>query len=98
MLSLKTTRSRLRDLDDRLRALEKTLQEIRVEWEEWYDKYRRLYARLNKRIADAQQLEMAPERPADGRPPGPPTRPEWGRVTNPAALALLGGARRPVEP
>jgi hypothetical protein len=30
------------------------VKRVQVEWEEWFDKFRRLLMRLNKRVADAQ--------------------------------------------
>lgn len=37
------------EVEVRLQLLEKRLEEIEFEWTGWYDKYRRLYARLVKR-------------------------------------------------
>jgi hypothetical protein len=42
-----------RGLEDQ-RALVKRIQ---LEWEEWFDKFRRLYARLNKRMRDGEVAE-----------------------------------------
>jgi hypothetical protein len=41
--------AQLLDVTKRLIAVEGKLEEIDVEWSEWYDKYRRLYARIAKR-------------------------------------------------
>lgn len=45
--------------------LENELRSLRIEWEEWYDKYRRLYARISKRA------ERAQEDPAESRQDAP---------------------------
>lgn len=52
-------------LDARLEEIERQLRTIDQEWSEWYDKYRRLYARIAKRVErdadDApQSREVAP--------------------------------------
>lgn len=39
-----------RGLVARVEELERKLETIDVEWTEWYDKYRRLYARIAKRV------------------------------------------------
>ena len=46
-------------LIERLEILERQVRTIDQEWSEWYDKYRRLYARIAKRV----------ERDADSDPP-----------------------------
>jgi hypothetical protein len=38
------------DVEARVEALERKVKAMEVEWDEWYDKYRRLYARLSKRV------------------------------------------------
>lgn len=38
------------DAQARIEALERKIKSLEVEWDEWYDKYRRLYARLSKRV------------------------------------------------
>src|SRR6266536_2250716 len=45
--------------EDQRRAYEK----LELEWSEWFDKFRRLYARLSKRVRDA-----ADERPVEAGP------------------------------
>ena len=74
------------DLDvlARLDALEKRIETIDVEWSEWFDKFRRLYARLAKRVHDDEKRPEAPENPSNGRSGAAPM--------NPLAAALL---RRP---
>jgi hypothetical protein len=37
-------------LEKRLEEIERKLRTIDQEWSEWYDKYRRLYARIAKRV------------------------------------------------
>jgi hypothetical protein len=51
-----------RDLERRVEKLEDEWKKISMEWEEWFDKFRRLYARIAKR---AEYVERA-ENPADG--------------------------------
>lgn len=65
------------DLEARVAALERRWETIDHEWTEWYDKFRRLHARLAKR----QQRALAEDVPESTN--GHPT------ITNPAALALL---------
>jgi len=55
---------------------------IAMEWESWYEKFKTLYARLNRRVErDAKKAE--PEAEENG----------VGKVQNPAALALLQQGR-----
>lgn len=68
---------RLLALERRVNELEAKYSGIDVEWSEWYDKYRRLYARLAKRVSD--------DRKRDGDTPEAPTPP----VLNPLAARLL---------
>lgn len=72
---------------DRLAALEKRVDTIDVEWSEWYDKYRRLYARLAKRVHDDKE--------ADAPPAGLPHLANGRTTTNPLAAALLRGPHVP---
>lgn len=67
----------------RLHDLERKLKVIEADWDEWYDKFRRLYARLSKRV---ERDEKASTLPQDER-----SEPERHRTTNPLALALLTG-------
>jgi hypothetical protein len=50
--------------EDQRRVIEK----LTVEWEEWFDKFRRLYARLSKRVTDSQNVDQV-----EDAPPPPPT-------------------------
>ena len=44
------------DLDTRVQELERAFKALSFEWEEWYDKFRRLHARLSKRdLVDARE-------------------------------------------
>lgn len=66
----------------RVEKLERKVKELEIEWEGWYDKYRRLYARLSKR---EERAHAAPDEPVEtARGGGSP------HITNPAALRLLG--------
>lgn len=71
----------------RLADVERKLKVIEADWDEWYDKFRRLYARLSKRVErDRETPEDAP-----GRSNGEPPAPHHHQTTNPLALALLRG-------
>jgi hypothetical protein len=84
-----TRRKRERAVDpslyERLDDLEKRVNAIDVEWSEWYDKYRRLYARLAKRVHDDEQQQ--------GKAPADSHDHSEVRTTNPLAAALLRGPR-----
>lgn len=62
-------------------ALEKTVRDLTMEWEDWYEKFRNLYARISRR---QQREDSAKEPEANGDGP-----------MNPAAARLLslGGPR-----
>jgi len=69
---------RLEELDERQRLQEKGLKSLELDWQEWFDKFRLLYARLSKRLrdaaqSDAQSREDAPE--PTNVPPGVPVYP-----------------------
>lgn len=67
----------------RLEVVEKRLKALDVEWDEWYDKYRRLYARLAKRVAhDEKAAEDAPGS-TNGKAPFPPLNPLAARLLRP---------------
>jgi hypothetical protein len=72
------------DERERLESLERRLKVIEADWDEWYDKFRRLYARLSKRVERGEGNE--PESPAEPRTNGPAPH-----TANPLALALLRG-------
>lgn len=74
---------RLDELTRRFDRLEERWNRIDVEWSEWYDKYRRLYARLAKR----EQLDR--QRDTDGNADHPNNTPP---EVNPLAARLLGGS------
>jgi len=65
------------DVEERLKALEEAvgaLAHIEIEWEDMFEKFKNLYARLNKRVQrDAEKEEPPPEPPM-----------------NPAAARILG--------
>jgi hypothetical protein len=50
-------RKRLAELDERQRLQEKGLKLLEMEWQEWFDKFRLMYARLSKRIKDAAEAD-----------------------------------------
>ncbi len=52
------------ELERQLRASEEDqraiVKRIQMEWEEMFDRFRRLYARLSKRVADASAVDGTP--------------------------------------
>lgn len=54
-----TERELDRALRDRVEELERRWKAVEVEWDEWYDKFRRLYARIAKRVE--REGEAAPD-------------------------------------
>lgn len=50
-------RQRLDELEERCRLQEKGLKALELDWQEWFDKFRLLYARLSKRLKDAANAE-----------------------------------------
>lgn len=59
--------ARLIELEERQAKLEKKLSQVELEWSEWFDKFRLMYARLTKRIRDAQG-EPEPETSREDAP------------------------------
>lgn len=54
------------DLQQRVEGLEKRWDEISYEWNDWYDKFRRLHARLARRESRAkEEAQNGPESPED---------------------------------
>lgn len=77
-----TSSRRVRDLENRLVQLEARqleLARLPMEWEDWFEKFKSLYARLNKR---ASRDEARAETPTEAPP------------LNPRALALLNPYQR----
>lgn len=72
--------------------LERQMKALRVDWDLMYEKFQRLSARLAKRVRDAEERA---EEPQDERSPRDPRE---VRVTNPQAIALLGGRDHAVLP
>jgi hypothetical protein len=78
---------RLEELGDRMDRHERVLKDIRLEWDEMYDKFRLLYARVSKRIKDAANAEPdAPESSQDA--PSRTIRPPAGYGHPPTPLPL----------
>ena len=71
----------VRKLELRIDELEKPVRDIRMEWEDWFEKFRNLYGRLNKR------------RQRDEADPPEQTQAAEPRVTNPLALRLMSEGR-----
>lgn len=70
------------DLNDRLIGTEKPLKDILVEWDDYYEKFRNLYARIAKRQQREAEAEKAEPETANGAFPSD---------INPLALQLLQG-------
>jgi hypothetical protein len=67
------------------------LKRIKLEWEEWWEKYSRLYARLSKRVKDAERADLS-SGGADGSGDRAPA-PETPAPVNPAKLATWRARR-----
>lgn len=59
---------RLDALEEANRKLQRRQDEIDVDWTEWYDKFRLLFARLSKRIKDAAEAEEKASQPHQDAP------------------------------
>ena len=46
-----------REREELRESVQKQVSTLKLEWEEWYDKFRRLYARLSKRVSDASAAD-----------------------------------------
>lgn len=64
---------RLKEIEDSMDRLERTVKGLKLEWEESYDKLHHLMARVTKRAQNASS-SAAPEAPGNenGTPPSPP--------------------------
>lgn len=84
---------RLIELDERQKAQERQLKALDMEWSEWYEKFRLMYARLAKRIKDAADVVGdGPESNHDAPGPtiDPPPSPGYGH----APMKAYGTGRR----
>lgn len=64
-------RQRLDALHERQDRFERIVKELRLEWDEMYDKFRLLFARLSKRIKDATALVEPDENGQQSRQDAP---------------------------
>jgi hypothetical protein len=80
------------DLTPRVEALERALKGLTLDWDETFERFQRLSARLAKRAADAERRDGDPGS-GDLRAPGLPQDRRSGteRITNPLARRLLSG-------
>lgn len=62
---------RLDALEDANRRTEKAMKALELDWGEWFDKFRLLYARLSKRIRDATPPAEEPAPEDQSAPPTP---------------------------
>lgn len=58
-------RRRLDELDEKNRKTQKALSDLELDWSEWFNKFRLLYARLTKRINDEEKKSID-DRAGDG--------------------------------
>lgn len=80
-----TLLNRVQALESRLDAMDRERKSLKLEWDDIFEKFSRLYARLVKRSkAELEDAEM----PSDRK-----TRTGEGDDINPAAMALLNGNR-----
>jgi len=76
-------RARLDKLEEGLKLQERGLKALELDWQEWFDKFRLMYARLSKRMKDAANAEGNGAEPAQDAP---------GRTNRPSPY--LGPSRR----
>lgn len=78
------------DLAPRLEKLERAMKALELDWEEYFERFRRLLARLSKRAAD-EEKRAAGAISGDVRAPGvaQDARSVTDRITNPLARRLL---------
>jgi len=70
-------KKRLLEIEERQRLQEKGLKTLELEWQEWLDKFRLMYARLSARIKQAADVNHnTPESSQDA--PGATNRPHLG--------------------
>lgn len=64
---------RIDELESAHQKLDKKQKQLELEWDEWYDKFRLMYARLSKRMKDAE----TPAEDAPGPTISPSTIPQY---------------------
>jgi len=89
--ALTTLEGTLDGFDARLTGLADKVETVDYEWTDWFDKFRRLHARLAKREARSRDEEN--DEGSEGPTPSGVADPN-GSVTNPMALRLLGGLQK----
>jgi len=79
---------RLQALEARVGELERERKAMAVEWDDWFVKFRGLYAKLRKAAkSEEEPVEEASTMPQDRRSPGRQGEPPM----SPAAARLLAG-------
>lgn len=53
------------ELESQIKELDRVVATVDTEWSDWFDKFRRLYARLAKREQRAAELEQSAENPPE---------------------------------
>lgn len=71
--------TRVMQLEGQLADLEKPVRDLEMEWQDWFEKFRNLYARITRRIERAEKTETTE---ANGEDP-----------VNPLAMRLLHGRK-----
>jgi len=56
------------ELAERVRDLERKMAVVDVEWSDWFDRYRRLYAKISKRAQEVPEDQPEGDRGANGQP------------------------------
>lgn len=92
-MSLFTKPPPIPDLAPRLEKLERAMKALELDWEEYFERFRRLLARLSKRAADDERRAndaISGHVRAPGVPQDPRSTTTLGdRITNPLARRLL---------
>lgn len=71
--------TRVMQLEGQLADLEKPVRDLEMEWQDWFEKFRNLYARITRRIEREQKTE--------------PSEPNGAEAMNPLAMRLLHGRK-----
>jgi hypothetical protein len=80
-----------RELDQKFDDLRREWRVAQADWEEWYDRFRRLYARLTKRVKDAEKLDGggSAEAPGSSGDAGPTADPSWMSSLDPVSRDIM---------
>lgn len=76
---------------ERLEAVERRIKALSTDWDQTYEQFQRLNAKLAQRWKRLQQAEQ--EASTENGEAGAPTSPDPSRITNPLAIELMRGHR-----